>query len=184
MFLVLNNMLRTMSTTQAAEHFGVHIKTILRWIRSGKLSADRVDGRWHVQVKEQVRPADSWNRAAPGEEYDVPRLEHEIPHDEQGHDEKARLERADFERKHLMESLEEKECNLQRALKQLDRRDETIESLTGTLESLTREIDHLTQLLALKEKNLAVVTEQLDAERQMIEEMRNRDPLWKRLFRR
>ncbi|MBI1924376.1 excisionase family DNA-binding protein [Candidatus Poribacteria bacterium] len=157
-----------MSTTQAAEHFGVHIKTILRWIRDGKLSADRVDGRWHVQVKES----------------DVPHKEHDIPHDEQGHDEKARLERADVERKHLMESLEEKECNLQRALKQLDRRDETIESLTGTLESLTREIDHLTQLLALKEKHVAVVTSQLETSREMIEDMRQRKPsVWKRIFR-
>ena len=40
-----------MSTTQATEYFGVNIKTIRRWIASGKLSADLIDGRWHVHIE-------------------------------------------------------------------------------------------------------------------------------------
>jgi len=41
----------TYTTTQAAEHFGVTAKTIRRWIRNGKLSADLVDGRWAVHLE-------------------------------------------------------------------------------------------------------------------------------------
>ena len=41
----------TYTTTQAATHFGVSAKTIRRWIRSGKLSADLVDGRWVVHLE-------------------------------------------------------------------------------------------------------------------------------------
>lgn len=39
-----------MTTTHAAEHFGVTAKTIRRWIRSGKLSASMQDGRWMVHL--------------------------------------------------------------------------------------------------------------------------------------
>lgn len=66
------------------------------------------------------------------------------------------LQRADSERQHLRE--------------QLARRDVTI--------------DHLTQLLAMQTKTTAALTEQLDASRAMIEDLRRRKPLWKRLFHR
>jgi excisionase family DNA binding protein len=69
---------------------------------------------------------------------------------------KAQLERADSEIAHLRE--------------QLARRDE--------------QIDHLTQLLAMQTKTTAALTEQLDTSRAMIEDMRRRKPVWKRLFRR
>lgn len=40
----------TISTKQAATHFGVSAKTIRRWISSGKLKAEQVDGRWVVHL--------------------------------------------------------------------------------------------------------------------------------------
>lgn len=41
----------TISTTQASKHFGVSAKTIRRWIRSGRLKAEQVDGRWVVHLE-------------------------------------------------------------------------------------------------------------------------------------
>jgi len=40
----------TISTKQAATHFGVSAKTIRRWIQQGKLPAEQVDGRWVVHL--------------------------------------------------------------------------------------------------------------------------------------
>lgn len=40
-----------MTTTHAAEHFGVTAKTIRRWIRNGKLEAEMRDGRWIVHLE-------------------------------------------------------------------------------------------------------------------------------------
>ena len=58
----------------------------------------------------------------------------------------------------------------------LTRRDEHIESLT-------QELGHLTQIVAMSQKNIGALTEQLDDSRQMIEDMRSRS-WWKRIFRR
>jgi len=35
----------------------------------------------------------------------------------------------------------------------------------------------------MSQKNIGALTEQLDDSQQMIEDMRNRKPLWKRIFR-
>lgn len=59
--------------------------------------------------------------------------------------------------------------------------------LTEKDEQLARrdeQIDHLTQLLAMQSKTTAMLTEQLDTSRAMIEDMRRRKmPLLKRIFR-
>lgn len=146
---------RTMSTTQASEYFGVHQKTIQRWIRLGKLEASMVLGRWHVHVEEHDK-----EHHAPNEGHDIPHEEHDAPCDVRAL--KAQLERADSEIQHLRE--------------QLARREETIESLL-------QQQNQLQQLLAVQTKTNAALTEQLDAERQMIEDLRRRS-WWKRLFRR
>ena len=39
-----------MTTGQAADHFGVSVKTIQRWAAAGKLKADRIDGRWFISL--------------------------------------------------------------------------------------------------------------------------------------
>ncbi len=51
-------------------------------------------------------------------------------------------------------------------------------------ESLIRQLDHTHQIVAMSQKNIAALTEQLDDSRQMIEDMRSRSSWWKRLFRR
>ena len=45
------------------------------------------------------------------------------------------------------------------------------------------QIDHLTQVVAMSQKNIGALTEQLDDSRQMIEDMRSRS-WWRRIFRR
>jgi predicted site-specific integrase-resolvase len=117
-----------MTIQEATHHYHVSEKTIRRWIQSGKLKADLIDGRWVVQSDEQ---------------------------DVQTVDQTALVDQLKSENAHLRE--------------QLARRDE--------------QIDHLTQLLAMQTKTTAALTEQLDASRQMIEDMRRRN-WWKRLLRR
>jgi len=45
---------------------------------------------------------------------------------------------------------------------------------------LTQQIDHLTQIVAMSQKNIAALTEQLFESRQVISDMRRRT-LWQRL---
>ena len=82
---VLDNMLRTMSTAQAAEHFDVHIKTIFRWVRCGKLPAEKINGQWHVHISE----------------HDAPQKEQNAQDNVQS--QRAELKRADSEIKYLRE---------------------------------------------------------------------------------
>ena len=44
-----------------------------------------------------------------------------------------------------------------------------------------QQIDHLTQVVAMSQKNIGALTEQLDDSRQMIEDMRQRRTVWQRL---
>jgi len=57
---------------------------------------------------------------------------------------------------------------------QLERRD------TQT-ESQAQQIDHLTQVVAMSQKNIGALTEQLSDSRQLIEDMRQRKTVWQRL---
>lgn len=75
-----------MTTTHAAEHFGVSAKTIRRWIRSGKLDADLVDGRWAVHLEAFSGSHDA----------------HHGSHDAHPH---SQLARADSEIAHLRDQL-------------------------------------------------------------------------------
>ena len=77
-------MTQVMSAPQAASHFGVNIKTIRRWISNGKLSAEMVDGRWHVHIEGTNVPPPAQDNA--------PHL-------------REQLERADDEIAHLREQL-------------------------------------------------------------------------------
>jgi len=46
-------MTERMSTQHAAKQFRVHERTIRRWIQSGKLKAEQIEGRWFVQVEDE-----------------------------------------------------------------------------------------------------------------------------------
>ncbi len=138
----------TMPSSQAAEHFGVNIKTIRRWIKSGKLSGTQIDGRWYVEIS---------NTDALQMSPDVPQMSSDALAETQSL--REQLQRADSEIQFLREQSRE----------QLQRRDE--------------QINHLTQVVAMSQKNIGALTEQLDDSRQMIEDMRSRS-WWKRIFRR
>jgi len=74
------------------------------------------------------------------------------------------------ENQHLRDHLQRADSEIQHLREQLARRDE--------------QIDHLTQLLAMQAKTTAALTEQLDAHRTLIEDLRRRKlPLLKRIFR-
>ena len=42
-----------MTIKEAAAHHGVSDKTIRRWIKIGRLNAEQINGRWHVQLDTQ-----------------------------------------------------------------------------------------------------------------------------------
>ena len=147
-------MTRQLTIQDAAQHFNVSERTIRRHIKQGTLKADLIDGRYQVCVDSDMTP----------DKPEVNALS-------------CQLERADFEIQHLTELVEEKTNQI------LYLRD----MLTEKDEQLTRrdeQIDHLTQLLAMQTKTTVALTEQLDAERALIEDLRRRKPsVWKRIFR-
>ena len=53
--------------------------------------------------------------------------------------------------------------------------------LESQLESRDEQVDHLTQVVAMSQKNIGALTEQLLDSRQMIEDMRQRRTVWQRL---
>ena len=180
-------MTETMTTAEAAQHYHVSERTIRRWIQSGKLQARWTNGQWAVRADNRLsfRPhdrEDDRTEALLSESSDrltepeVKRLWEELETC------RRQLERVNFKTSHLVESLEEKRCEIKRLELQLTEKDNQLARRDTQIDSLTQEIDHLTQLLALKEKNVAALTEQLDDSRRLIEDMRR--PWWKRVFRR
>ena len=145
-------MTRIVTTTQAAEHFGVNTKTIRRWIQSGKLNGERIDNRWHVRIEDNDGRLNDPEKGA----YTTQSFS-------------ATLEPANSENVLLREQL-----NLLRD--QLTLKDKQIDSHA-------QQVDHLTQVVAMSQKNIGALTEQLDDSRQLIEDMRSRS-WWKRIFRR
>ena len=112
MSIVLDNMLKTLSTTQAAEYFGVHLKTIFRWINSGKLTAEKINGQWHVQIDE---------------------------HDAQNDVQNAQGKTQDNVQSDVLERLiHQQQAEIYHLRDQLARRDEHIESLTQEIDHLTQ----------------------------------------------
>ena len=146
---------RIMPSSQAAEHFGVNIKTIRRWIKSGKLKGEQIDGRWHVHLEDKDAPQMSLN--APQMSSDALQCANiDIQHL------REELRRADSETQHLREQLRG----------QLARRDDQIDALT-------RSLDQAQQLLAVQTKTNASLTDRLQA----LEDMRHR-PWWRRILSR
>ena len=163
-----------MTTAEAAQHFDVSERTIRRWIQIGKLVAERSNGQWAVRTDARlsecpsVREDDRTDDRVTVEPAPIHRgLQSEIQHL------KTQLQRADVDIAHLTERAEEKTDQIQHLREQLARRDDTIESLT-------REINHFTQVVAMSQKNIATLTDQLSVMRQL-EDMRRR-PWWQRLF--
>ena len=180
-------MMSTMTTTQTAKHFDVSTKTIRRWIRTGKLSAERIDGRWVVHVDARNRLHGQHDAHSKGlHEAAIGSDDGHVHHFDHGENQNAQSDSPNGsdvnqdvlhltqENAHLREQLERADSEIQHLREQFPRRD-------GHIESLTQEIDHLTQVVAMSQKNIGALTEQLDDSRQMIEDMRQRRTVWQRV---
>jgi len=80
---------------------------------------------------------------------------------------------------HLNDEIVTLRCGLDDAKERALSAENRLQTALDSIQGLTEQIDHLTQLLAIKEKNVATLTEQL----QLIEDLRNRS-WWPRVFRR
>ena len=98
-----------MTTGQAADHFGVSVKTIQRWAAAGKLKADRIDGRWFISLN--------------GNDNDTNKPDNDTDKTDEG-GLRELLARADSEISHLRE--------------QLDRRDKQTESMSQQIDHLSQ----------------------------------------------
>lgn len=63
-----------LTVAEAAERSGVHYMTVYRWIRTGRLPAQRRDGRWHVQVADLDAAGSPKGSAPDGPRRGRPRL--------------------------------------------------------------------------------------------------------------
>jgi len=66
----------------------------------------------------------------------------------------------------------------------LEEKDSRILDLQTQVTEKDKQIDHLQQIVAMETKNVAMLTEQLNDSKQMLEDLRTRKPFWKRLFAR
>ena len=66
---------------------------------------------------------------------------------------------------------------------QLQAKDTQLERTDSEIQYLREQVSRLTQVVAMSQKNIGALTEQLDDSRQMIEDMRSRS-WWKRILRR
>ena len=65
--------------------------------------------------------------------------------------------------------------------KQLERADSEVQHLREQLTEKDNQINHIQQIVAMSQKNIGALTEQLDDSRQMIEDMRQRRTVWQLL---
>ena len=187
----------TMTTTQAAEHFDVSTKTIRRWIRSGKLQAERIDGRWvvHESVCDGLQDAQAHGHNGDHDRphgthvegtdsgQEVTQLVHQEAHSglHDAHESvhiKAQLERANLELAYLSKALGERAEETQRLHKMLTHRDEQVDTLQ-------RALDQDQHILAMQTKTNLALTEQLQTSQQLIEDLRKpsyRKGFWSRLL--
>ena len=45
-------MTRQLNVNQAATHFDISHRTVHRWIQSGKVKANKIDGQWSIEVED------------------------------------------------------------------------------------------------------------------------------------
>ncbi|MCH8295194.1 helix-turn-helix domain-containing protein [Candidatus Poribacteria bacterium] len=142
MSVVTDNMTEHLSTQQAAKYFNVHERTIRRWIKSGKLPAELIEGRWFVQIADE-------NVQGNGQ----PVMGNARNNGQDAESRDRLYEHLSSEIRTLREQLTEKD----------------------------NQINHIQQIVAMSQKNIGALTEQLDDSRQMIEDMRQRKTVWQQL---
>jgi DNA-binding transcriptional MerR regulator len=145
-------MTHQMDIPSTAIELDVSITTVRRWIKEGKLTAEKVDGKWMVNPAKRDGYPNEKNGHSSGYPNDQTELVEAL---------RAQIEM-------LTAEIETKNQQLQRRDDQTD--------------SLTEKIDHLTQVVAMAQKNVATLTDQLESSRFLIEELRQKPVWWKRLF--
>jgi len=64
----------------------------------------------------------------------------------------------------------------------LEEKDARISDFQTQVTEKDKQIDHLQQLVAMETRNVAMLTEQLNDSKLMLEDLRTRKPFWKRLW--
>ena len=113
MSIVTYNMTDTMNTQQAAHHYQVSERTILRWIKSGKLKAEQEQGHWCIRLDEQ----------------DVRQ------------DDRQAMEQLQSENAHLRELLSRQDEQLARRDEQIDHLTQLLAMQSKTTAALTEQLD-------------------------------------------
>lgn len=80
------------------------------------------------------------------------------------------------------EIIQEKDARIEDLQRQVGDLQDQLARRDNQIESLTQQIDHLTQIVAMSQKTVATLSEQLESSRLMIEDIRK--PLWRRIFKR
>lgn len=128
-------MLKTMSTAQAAEYFGVHLKTIFRFLHSGQLKAEKKNGQWHVQIDEH----DAQNNAQSNVQTDA-------------HERLIAQQQAEID--HLREQLVRRDEQIESLIQQLDHSQQLLAVQTKTTAALTEQLDASRQMIEdLRQRN-------------------------------
>jgi chromosome segregation ATPase len=147
-----------MSIDDAVAHTGMSRRTIYRRIKTGEIEARTEDGKRQVCVPADGTAAqESSFGTADDTDFGTQLIE---------------------QLKSEVESLREQNASLAHADTEL------VTQLRAEIAHLRQQNDHLTQLLAMQSKTSGALTEQLDASRLLIEDLRSRPlSLWQRLTR-
>jgi len=141
-------MTRQLPISQAVKHFQVTERTIRRWIKSGKVKAKLVDGRYLISV----------------DLTEAPDIDNDMS------DDRSMDMSPDNDNAELLEQIRKENAYLQEIISEKDRQ----------IESQAQQIDHLTQVIAMSQKNITLLAEQLDGSKQQLEDLRNRT-VWQRV---
>ena len=172
-----------LTINEAIDILGLSRSTIKRRIKSRELKAEKMGNQWFILLDPTTRRNEP---KTAHRDPDIGKIEKEAVH----HDlERGRAEtdvfhgepdkgHYDTETGQLDPTvlIDHLRSEIDRFSLQLERKDQQIESHA-------QQNDHLIQVVAMPQKNIGALTEQLDDSRQMVEDMRSRS-WWKRIFRR
>ena len=130
-----------MTITEASEALGISVKTVRRRIVDGELKAEKVRGKWLVEVG-QVGA----NGGQVTDQSVVESLRQEVKH------QRELLARADTQLQSMREQVADLKQELTEKNQQLSRRDEEVQQLHQIIAMQQRSIDRLTEQKQLDDK--------------------------------
>ncbi len=148
----------TISTASQKLNLSPH--SVKRWINQGKLNGEKLNGKWYVIDDELF----SQHLYINGTHLHTNNEHHLSTNGVHLHTEIEHLKSIICEKD---KQLADKDARFEDFREQLSRRDE--------------QIDHFQQIVAMSQKNIGALTEQLSDSRQLIEDMRQRKTVWQRL---